>query len=536
MDSGQSPSTSKIICALCKTSDETETTGPLSSKEDISAHQNCLLFSSNIYCKNSPIYDDLFGFDLEDVKKEQRRGKKLRCYFCNKSGATVGCEIKRCQRSFHYPCAIKADARAVEDVSTETYRVYCKSHDPKPIEINDEIDDDVDPVVAPVEKHVLPEQHNQSTPDPERTRLSEEVNTPAKGSSTRGLTSDQRSCGTADKRRECDSPEHTLELKTPTRRKKIRRLEYPDDENPTSADAVMAPEVSAPEESMTVNQPDHSTPVPENRRSCEKFNPSTTGADDDDDADETDIESVSQSVLNKTHFRHIEESRSVLTSELDTMPCIVIVDSGPSLESDISLGSCSPKSPGPAIESDTVPKQEKKTPAKSASPAPKALTTKTFTPQDPAPNQKCVSDGPSVSPQHSSPTAGLRISSVCTLARSAIKKERLPDPPTEVGTSDSENSVPNCPSGAAKFWMRCNQAGWTEGIFSELMSLLCSLGQRVQSEQASDQDYDLALEVLKGSGQLPSIIARVEKDLERQEQDLQMKKAALRVAKAALRD
>lgn len=35
------------------------------------------LFASGIYCKNSPTYDDLFGFDVDDVKDELRRGKRL---------------------------------------------------------------------------------------------------------------------------------------------------------------------------------------------------------------------------------------------------------------------------------------------------------------------------------------------------------------------------------------------------------------------------------------------------------------------------
>jgi len=35
------------------------------------------LFASGIYCKNSPTYDDLFGFAVEDVIEERRRGKKL---------------------------------------------------------------------------------------------------------------------------------------------------------------------------------------------------------------------------------------------------------------------------------------------------------------------------------------------------------------------------------------------------------------------------------------------------------------------------
>lgn len=33
----------KMICALCKRSDETKTTGTLSSKEGVAAHQNCLV-------------------------------------------------------------------------------------------------------------------------------------------------------------------------------------------------------------------------------------------------------------------------------------------------------------------------------------------------------------------------------------------------------------------------------------------------------------------------------------------------------------
>lgn len=35
------------------------------------------LFSSGIYCQNSPEFDDLFGFSVEDVMKEVKRGGKL---------------------------------------------------------------------------------------------------------------------------------------------------------------------------------------------------------------------------------------------------------------------------------------------------------------------------------------------------------------------------------------------------------------------------------------------------------------------------
>ncbi|XP_049340566.1 histone-lysine N-methyltransferase 2D isoform X2 [Astyanax mexicanus] len=120
-----------VCCILCKTDDENRITGPLLSKEDISAHENCMVFSSGIYCKNSPSFDDLCGFDVEDVKAECSRGKKLKCHYCKKNGATVGCEEKKCKRSYHYPCAIADRARCVEEKSKGLYMLYCPKHDPK---------------------------------------------------------------------------------------------------------------------------------------------------------------------------------------------------------------------------------------------------------------------------------------------------------------------------------------------------------------------------------------------------------------------
>ncbi|XP_060785208.1 uncharacterized protein phf11 isoform X6 [Neoarius graeffei] len=124
-----SPSLDKR-CILCKRTEETKTTGPLSCKQGIAAHQDCLLYASGIYCKNSPAFDDLFGFDVEDVEDEYKRGRKLKCYKCGLNGATAGCEVKSCRRSYHYPCAIEAHAKSVEDRQIGIFKLYCEKHNP----------------------------------------------------------------------------------------------------------------------------------------------------------------------------------------------------------------------------------------------------------------------------------------------------------------------------------------------------------------------------------------------------------------------
>lgn len=118
----------KPTCVLCHRFEETEITGALSTKDDVTAHQNCLLFSSGIYCRNTPKFDDLFGFSVEDVMEEVKRGNKLFCPKCKKKGATAGCEVKRCKRSYHYPCAVQEGAHTVEDADEGNYGLYCFIH------------------------------------------------------------------------------------------------------------------------------------------------------------------------------------------------------------------------------------------------------------------------------------------------------------------------------------------------------------------------------------------------------------------------
>ncbi|XP_069389016.1 uncharacterized protein phf11 isoform X3 [Paralichthys olivaceus] len=81
---------------------------------------------SFIHQRRSRCSSELF----EDVVKEVKRGRKLQCHKCKKKGATAGCEVKRCKRSYHFPCAVKKGAKVIEDPAKGSYGLYCSQHQP----------------------------------------------------------------------------------------------------------------------------------------------------------------------------------------------------------------------------------------------------------------------------------------------------------------------------------------------------------------------------------------------------------------------
>ncbi|XP_043105301.1 pleckstrin homology domain-containing family O member 2-like isoform X3 [Puntigrus tetrazona] len=500
MGSEQCQDRDQIICALCEKSDETEVTGPLSSKDNISAHQNCLLYASAIFCTNSPIYDDLFGFDVEDVKKEMKRGKRLVCHYCKRAGATAGCDVKRCKRSYHYPCAIKDRARAAENSNEGSYRLFCELHDPESKKISSENVLEA----APCGPRPFKRRNSVVGDRPNMKRL-ERRDSSSSGSSEVSLSKKKKTV--AFILIDSDDEDESMNIKeeSDTEPPVQSNPSTPDPESKRDSVSVSRPsaepspsttgtlcksplKVSSPQKaSGSSDHPedlkDKSTPVPKKTRLCEKLKPSPTEADDDTDVDSSQEES--QSLLSSKWYRI-------------TTPCQVILDSGPSVESEHSL---EPSSPASAAVS-TSPEQKEAASTSRSSPAPRAPTTEP------------------VSPTIYSVPAVERFS--CDSGRPAAAKA------SKVGTTEKPKSS------ASVFWTRCNEAGWTKEIFSELESQLSSLGERVQSQKASDQDYDAALKVLEASGRLPCIISQLEQDIEKQEQDLKRKKAALRDAKAVL--
>ncbi|MCO5580950.1 hypothetical protein L7F22_034824 [Adiantum nelumboides] len=83
-------------------------------------HKMCALWSSEVY-------ED--GDKLQGLCDAVKRGKLLICAACKEYGATLGCRVKACRRSFHYPCAdelaSKVDCRMCDGIQ---HPVACRVH------------------------------------------------------------------------------------------------------------------------------------------------------------------------------------------------------------------------------------------------------------------------------------------------------------------------------------------------------------------------------------------------------------------------
>ncbi|XP_064229657.1 PHD finger protein 11 isoform X1 [Aotus nancymaae] len=123
----------KRTCALCPKDVEYNILY-FAQSENIAAHENCLLYSSGLveYEDHDPLNLDR-SFDVESVKKEIQRGRKLKCTFCHKRGATVGCDLKACNKNYHFFCAKKDHAVPKSDGARGIYKLFCQQHAQFPI-------------------------------------------------------------------------------------------------------------------------------------------------------------------------------------------------------------------------------------------------------------------------------------------------------------------------------------------------------------------------------------------------------------------
>ncbi|TDH06768.1 hypothetical protein EPR50_G00116370 [Perca flavescens] len=452
----------KVCCVLCQRSEETEITGPLSTNDEVTAHQNCLLFSSGLYCRNSPQFDDLFGFSVEDVLSEVKRGSKLICSLCKLKGATAGCEVRRCKKSYHYPCAVKDHAEIVEDADRGEYGLYCLNHCPqtqenngsingspssstksrtskssseagsskkyclacKKVEGNISLESSYSSVVMLYcDKHA-PASHRRNTSGGSTAAGQPSVySSDSNSSSSAARSSSKRRLNSTNKQEE-----------TPSKRKSkgCKRI-VSDDSN--SVDNVLDSEMAifAPLE-MDLDESANSVPEPQL------------------------IRKDTESPIGSTSGNHLEEENKYDNKEEDET----------FIHSDAES------------ESLLLPVSR-----------PCLVTASTQT--------------------------------ASTLLPAVLLK-------TEAQKEDEEPSTYS-----TSFWKNCNVAGCTQAIFTGFINEMNDISSRIQADQATQEDCDIALTVMMASRKLAELVAKQKDELERKQKELQKAAAAMEEAASALR-
>uniref|UniRef100_A0A1J3J3C3 Tat-binding-like protein 7 n=1 Tax=Noccaea caerulescens TaxID=107243 RepID=A0A1J3J3C3_NOCCA len=74
--------------------------GPVNDRYGISGtwvHQHCAVWSPEVYFAGVGC--------LKNIRAALYRGKSLKCTRCARPGATIGCRVDRCPRTYHLPCA-----------------------------------------------------------------------------------------------------------------------------------------------------------------------------------------------------------------------------------------------------------------------------------------------------------------------------------------------------------------------------------------------------------------------------------------------
>jgi len=88
----------------------------------LNCHLLCVKFASGIMNRNVPPKDS-------EIVREVKRSRKLTCVYCRKKGASVGCNIKQCFRTFHLNCGIAKGCLNQHD----KFVTYCQQHRPLPL-------------------------------------------------------------------------------------------------------------------------------------------------------------------------------------------------------------------------------------------------------------------------------------------------------------------------------------------------------------------------------------------------------------------
>ncbi|KAJ4933050.1 hypothetical protein JOQ06_029887 [Pogonophryne albipinna] len=486
----------RLLCVLCQRSEQTKITGALSTKDDVTAHQNCLLFASALFCRNTPQFDDLFGFSVDNVLSEVKRGRQLICNKCKTRGATVGCEVGRCKKSYHYPCAVEERAKIVEDVIKEEYVLYCYKHYPKTQEKNpsengrlslssksrayrnpeeagtskvycltcEKSEGNISleslsysVVMSYCAKHA-PGSHKKNASGDSTDQRPTVYSSDSNSSSSKKPSSIKRQSsfkdkqnGTPSKRRSKVSWASLRDNSSNSGNNKPDSITAPLDTDIDDSEHLVCEPLEAESESQL---PPFSQPLP---------------ASQADFSTQTSPVFPPSEVQCKTETQADDGGSLHMNKELELCCCVM----------------CAVSPEGRPVDSPSDPH--------TAGPSPSALTD--------AGSSACVTLPTSCSP----PVA----------------------PPPHV--------APPPDPASSRFWRSCNAAGCTQNIFRGFYKEMSDVSDRIQAEQASQEDYDLALTVMRASGKLLELVGNQQEELQGKQRELQEAEAEMKEAVSALR-
>uniref|UniRef100_A0A1A8Q4J7 PHD finger protein 11 n=1 Tax=Nothobranchius rachovii TaxID=451742 RepID=A0A1A8Q4J7_9TELE len=424
-------------CVLCERSEETKITGALSTKGGLTAHQNCLLFASGLACTtDKPEFDDLFGFSVEEVKKEVKRGRKLKCFHCKKKGAVSGS--------------------------------YCNQHAPSSYK-----------------------------------RKSNGESSAGQRSPSVSSSSTSRTKSSSFKRR------LSFNERSEKKKKKAKRLQS--DSSPVSDPGALIPPIDSDLES---------TPPLSQEKTLRFAGLLSTSGNSVIPVGDRVEEVVTSDVKNHDLSIHSDaESESLL-------PLV------------FSHGQLQPNQGVICIEKEvqTIKRELDFSPAPSPTQSLEKLADEPV-PEAP-PSQGQFSPIPASSRTSSSiELAVCEPTCVTYISSSGSSPVPASDPPLSPLELPSDPNPPQAPPSdpdlalinSAGFWRKCNMARCTQALFSEFIKEMNEICRRIQSDQASQEDYDNALSVMKASGRLKAFV-------DKQHEELQRKQAELQVAAAAMKD
>ncbi|XP_067895470.1 G2/M phase-specific E3 ubiquitin-protein ligase isoform X2 [Heterodontus francisci] len=84
------------------------------------------IMSSGLYQRGKE-NEGIYGFLAADIKKEIYRASRMKCRVCKDRGASIGCAIARCPKSFHFPCGVENQCIFQ---FTGQFASYCWDHRP----------------------------------------------------------------------------------------------------------------------------------------------------------------------------------------------------------------------------------------------------------------------------------------------------------------------------------------------------------------------------------------------------------------------